>query len=111
MILYHNPRCSKSRQALASLEQQAQPITVRLYMSEPISKSELLELLSALDVSARELVRSNESAFKTAGLQQASSEELIEAMLQDPRLIERPIFKVGTRAVIARPPERVLELL
>ena len=111
MILYHNPRCSKSRQALALLEQQAQPITVRLYMSEPISKSELLELLSALDLSARELVRSNESAFKTAGLQQASSEELIEAMLQDPRLIERPIFKVGTRAVIGRPPERVLELL
>ena len=80
-------------------------------MSEPISKSELLELLSALDLSARELVRSNESGFKTAGLQQASSEELIEAMLQDPRLIERPIFKVGTRAVIGRPPERVLELL
>lgn len=111
MILYHNPRCSKSRQALALLEQQAQPITVRRYMSEPISKSELLELLSALDLSASELVRSNESAFKTAGLQQASSEGLIEAMLQDPRLIERPIFKVGTRAVIGRPPERVLELL
>ena len=111
MILYHNPRCSKSRQALALLEQQAQPITVRLYMSEPLSQSELLDLLKALDLSAHELARSNESAFKAAGLQQASSEELIEAMLQDPRLIERPIFKVGARAVVGRPPERVLELL
>jgi arsenate reductase len=111
--LFHNPRCSKSRQALALLEARGvQPVIVP-YLEQPPSPAELRELLTQLGLPVRELLRRGEPEIEALGLDDpaASDDALIDAMAAHPRLIERPIFVFGGRAVIGRPPERVLELL
>ena len=113
LTLYHNPRCSKSRAALELLQARGlQPHVVR-YLETPPSASELKSLLGKLGISARDLLRSGEDEYKTLGLSDASLSEaqLIEAMAKHPKLIERPILIAGDKAVIGRPPEKVLELL
>ena len=113
LILYHNPRCSKSRGALELLEARGlQPQVVR-YLDTPLSASELRELLGKLDYSARQLLRSGEDLYKELNLDDPALDEaaLIAAMVEHPRLIERPILVAGDKAVVGRPPERVLELL
>ncbi|MDP9941759.1 arsenate reductase (glutaredoxin) [Ectopseudomonas alcaliphila] len=113
LTLYHNPRCSKSRGALELLEARGlQPQLVR-YLETPPSTSELKSLLGKLGITARELLRSGEDEYKTLGLSDTSLSEaqLIEAMVEHPKLIERPILIAGDKAVIGRPPEKVLELL
>ena len=113
LTLYHNPRCSKSRGALELLEARGlQPTLVR-YLETPPSADELKNLLGKLGIAARELLRSGEDEYKTLGLADASLSEaqLIEAMVRHPKLIERPILVAGDKAVIGRPPEKVLELL
>lgn len=110
--LYHNPRCSKSRAALALLQERGVEPEVVLYLQTPPSIDELKRLLGRLGLSAAELVRSKEGAYRDAGLGKQSSEaELLQAMAWEPKLIERPILVRGDRAVIGRPPEKVLELL
>lgn len=113
MTLYHNPRCSKSRGALELLEARGlQPQVVR-YLETPLTAAELRALLAKLGYGARQLLRSGEEEYKSLGLADPAldDEALIAAMVAHPRLIERPILVVGARAVVGRPPERVLELL
>ena len=113
LTLDHNPRCSKSRAALELLQARGlQPHVVR-YLETPPSASELKSLLGKLGISARDLLRSGEDEYKTLGLSDAnlSEAQLIEAMAKHPKLIERPILIAGDKAVIGRPPEKVLELL
>lgn len=111
MILLHNPRCSKSRQALAILEERGCDFQTRLYLEEPLSKAELQEILGALGMQPSELVRRGEQAFKDGNLKSASEEQILDAMLAEPKLIERPILMDKGKAVLGRPPENVLELL
>ncbi len=111
--LYHNPRCSKSRGALELLRERGIEPRIVPYLETPPSAGELRELLRMLGTHARSLLRTGESEYEALGLANPAltDEQLIEAMAAHPRLIERPIFIHGKRAVIGRPPERVLELL
>ena len=111
MILLHNPRCSKSRQALAILEERGCDFQTRLYLEKPLSKEELQEILRALGMKPSELARKGEQAFKDCNLSSATEEELLDAMLAEPKLIERPILIASGKAVVGRPPENVLELI
>ena len=111
--IYHNPRCSKSRQALQILQDQGIDADIIRYMEQPMQRKDLDELLLKLDTNAAGLVRKGESAYKDLGLDGAniSEHQMREAMLAEPRLIERPILVRDNRAVIGRPPERILELI
>ena len=111
MILLHNPRCSKSRQALAILQERGCDFQTRLYLEEPLSKAELQDILARLRLKPSELVRRGEQAFKEANLKLATEEQILEAMLAEPKLIERPILVVDGEAVVGRPSEAVLELI
>lgn len=113
LTLYHNPRCSKSRGALELLEAHGQAPTVVRYLETPPSVEELRALLNKLGMVPRQLLRSGEDEYKALGLADTglSDEQLIAAMVAHPKLIERPILVAGERAVIGRPPEKVLELL
>jgi arsenate reductase len=110
--IYHNPRCSKSRAALAILQAHEVPLRVVDYLKDPPTRAELATLRRQLGCSPAEWIRKNEAEFKQAGLSADSSEEqLLDAMATHPILIERPIVVRGNRAVVGRPPERVVELL
>ena len=111
--LYHNPRCSKSRGALELLQANGiQPRVIR-YLDEPLDIDELRALLELLDLPAHGLLRTGEAEYGALGLGDPAKtgDELIAAMASHPRLIERPIFVHSGRAIIGRPPERVLEIL
>jgi arsenate reductase len=113
MMLYHNPRCSKSRSALQLLEERGlNPVIVR-YLETPLSAAQLQELLSMLGISAQQLLRTGEDAYKNLGLNDPTltDAQLIDAMVSQPKLIERPILVVGDKAVIGRPPEKILEIV
>lgn len=112
LVLYHNPRCSKSRSAHALLEQRGVEFRVVEYLNTPLSREELQGLRERIDLPAASWVRSGEDAFAEAGLSADSPDaEVLDAMARWPILMERPIFAAGTRAIVGRPPERVLELL
>ncbi len=113
LTLYHNPRCSKSLSALQLLEARGLSPTLVRYLETPPSAAQLRELLSKLGIGARQLLRTGEDAYRELNLADASLSEaqLIEAMAAQPKLIERPILIAGDKAVIGRPPEKVLELL
>jgi len=112
-VLYHNPRCSKSRQALALLRERGVEPEIVLYLDTPPDADTLRSLLKQLGLPARALLRTGEADYTALGLDDATLDEqaLIAAMAAHPRLIERPIFVHGARAAIGRPPERVLEIL
>ena len=110
--IYHNPRCSKSRNTLALLEANGIRPQVVLYLETPPDARQIKRLLSQLGMSAADLVRRSEDDYKACGLGRDSGEgEIIAAMAACPKLIERPIVVRGDRAVLGRPPENVLELL
>lgn len=110
--IYHNPRCSKSRQTLQLLEQHGIEPVVKAYLENPLSCAELQQLLKQLNKKAHDIIRRKEADYKTLGLSQHDSEQnLVDAMVKHPKLIERPIVSNGTRAVLGRPPENVLELI
>ena len=110
--IYHNPRCSKSRNTLALLEEQGLKVEIVKYLDTPPTKEELKELLLMLGMSARELMRTKEEIYKELGLQEITDEEiLIESMVTHPKLIERPIVIKENHAVIGRPIENVVKLL
>lgn len=113
LTLYHNPRCSKSRGALELLEARGLTPTVVRYLETPPSAAELQALLAKLGFNARQLLRTGEDEYKTLNLADATLTEaqLIEAMASHPKLIERPILVAGDKAVVGRPPEKVLEIL
>lgn len=111
--IFHNPRCSKSRGALELLEERGiQPEIIR-YLETPPSAADLKALLGKLGIGARQLLRTGEDEYKELDLANPalSDDQLIEAMASHPKLIERPIVIVGAKAVIGRPPEKVLEIL
>jgi len=112
-ILYHNPRCSKSRAALELLQAHGVEPQVVRYLETPPDAATLRALLRKLGLCARQLLRSSEEEYKSLGLADPTLDEeaLLRAMLEHPKLIERPILVVGERALVGRPPERVLELL
>ena len=111
--LYHNPRCSKSRGALELLRERGIEPQIVAYLDQPPSVADLRQLLRMLGTGARSLLRDGEPEYTELGLSDPSLDEdaLIAAMAAHPRLIERPVFVHAGRAVIGRPPERVLELL
>ena len=111
--IYHNPRCSKSRQTLQLLQEHGIEPEVVLYLETPPTADTLTSLLHKLDIGARDLLRTGEDAYKELQLKDTglSDAQLIEAMVQQPKLIQRPIVVKGDRAVLGRPPENVLELL
>jgi arsenate reductase len=111
--LYHNPKCSKSRGALDLLRQRGVEPEIVAYVQQPPSVEELRGLLRMLGTGPRGIMRAGESEYAELGLADTAldDEALLAAMHAHPRLIERPIFVRGDRAVIGRPPERVLELL
>lgn len=114
VTIYHNPRCSKSRETLALLEQHGVEPQVVLYLDTPPSVAELKKLLQQLGfISARELMRKKEDLYKELKLadETLSEEQLLQAMVANPKLIERPIVVKGGKARIGRPPEQVLEVL
>jgi arsenate reductase len=112
LVLLHNPRCSKSRAAHALLIERGVAFVERRYLEEPLSRAELASLRERLGRPPSEWVRSDESAFRDAGLGPSSNEAaLLDAMAAHPILIERPILVRGARAVVGRPPESVLALL
>lgn len=111
-VIYHNPRCSKSRETLQLLEDNNIIPEVKLYLQIPPTKEELKALLIGLGMSsAQELMRKKEDTYKSLNLKSENDEDaLLEAMINHPKLIERPIVVHGGKAKIGRPPESVLEL-
>jgi arsenate reductase len=112
LTIYHNPRCSKSREGLSLLELQGNPFTAINYLNEPLSKEEITSIIAKLGIAPMELVRQKEKVwidqFKSS---QLSDEDLIEVLVKHPSLIERPIVVNGDRAVIARPAARINQIL
>jgi len=113
IIIYHNPRCSKSRQTLELLEQNNVKPTIVEYLKTPPSHQQLDSLLRGLNFEPRELMRTNESEYKEQNLddESLSRDQLIEAMIATPKLIQRPIVVAGDELAIGRPPEAVLAIL
>ncbi len=110
-VIYHNPKCSKSRQALSILESKGAKVTIKLYLEDPLNENQIETLLKKLRISARDLIRRSEDDFRRSDLSLNSEEHLLLSfMANHPRIIERPIVVCGERAVLGRPPENVLEL-
>ncbi len=111
LTIYHNPRCSKSRQTLALIEENNQEVSVVEYLKTPLTKEVIEQLLALLALSPREMMRTKESGYSEQNLATADDATLIAAMVSTPKLIERPIVSDGKNAIIGRPPENVLSLI
>ena len=111
--IYHNPRCSKSRTTMELLTDKGIQADVIEYLKTPPSKQQLEQILDMLGIEPRQLMRTHESEYKENNLADSSlsRDQLIEAMIRFPRLIERPIVICNGKAAIGRPPETVLEIL
>jgi len=110
--IYHNPRCSKSRQALQLLEERGEQPRVVEYLKHPPDRATLSHILDLLGLEPRALMRTKEAEYREQGLDDPSlsREQLIDAMIATPKLIERPIVIKDGKAALGRPPEKVLEL-
>jgi len=111
LTIYHNPRCSKSRQTLQLIEQATVDFTVIEYLKTPLCFDEIKHILTLLKVEAIDIIRKNEDEFKAQNLQNANENTLINAIINTPKLLERPIVISDNNACIGRPPENVLTLL
>ena len=112
MIIYHNPRCSKSRQALQLLKENGEEPDVIEYLKKPLNQTELADLVKKLKISAHELLRKKEDEYNELGLSPETPEEdILTAIAINPILLERPIIIKGRKALIARPPELLEDLL
>ncbi len=113
MKIYHNPRCSKSRQTLEILTENGYNPEIIKYLESPPSPSELKKVISLLKIKTRELLRKGEKEYKDFGVNEASlsDSDLISLMCKYPKVIERPIVVNGNKAVIGRPPEAVLDII
>lgn len=112
-VIYHNPRCSKSRQTLSLIHERGIEVNVVEYLKEPPSEARLAGLIQMLGIRPIDLIRKKEELFRTLGLagKHHDDKALIAAMVEHPILIERPIVVYGRKAVIGRPPQKVLELM
>lgn len=113
VTIYHNPRCTKSREALALLESKGITPKVVEYLKTPPSAAELKDVLEKLRLFPQDIIRTKEPEYKELGLFNARYTEdgLIDLLTRHPKLIERPIVINGDRAVVARPPEKLLEII
>jgi arsenate reductase (glutaredoxin) len=111
--IYHNPRCSKSRQTLQLLQERGFQPNITEYLKTPPDKAELEKILSMLGMEPRDLMRRKEAEYGEAGLDNPdlTREQLIQGMIDHPKLIERPIVISNGKAIIGRPPEQVLDIL
>ena len=110
--IYHNPRCGKSRETLKLLRSRGIDPEIIEYLKTPLDADGLRDLAARLGIPARELLRTKQAEYKAMGLgPDTTDDEAIEAMAEQPILMERPVVVVGERAAIGRPPEKVLELL
>ena len=113
LVIYYNPRCSKSRETLQLLEDRQIVLEIIDYLEDPPTPEELTRIVEMLGVTARDLLRTTEPVYKDAELDDdsLSDEEIIEAICEYPALLQRPIVIAGDRAVIGRPPSKVLEII
>jgi arsenate reductase len=111
MKIYHNPKCSKSRQTLEIIKAETSAFEIIEYLKNPISAEEITVLLSQLNIKPIELVRTQETTWKENYKgKELTQTEIINAMAENPKLIERPIVVKDNKAIIGRPPEKVLSL-
>ena len=111
-VIYHNPRCRKSRETLAILEEKGEDLEIVKYLDNPPSQSELIKLIGMLDIKPIDLVRKNESIWKESFKgRELSDKDIIKAMADHPKLIERPIVVKQGKARLGRPPESILDIL
>lgn len=111
VVIYHNPRCSKSRETLALIQNHGiEPVIIE-YLKQPLSEAKITALLKKLGIRASDLIRRKEKQFAESGLDLANEHQLVTAMAQYPTLIERPVVVCGNQARLGRPPEKVLEIL
>ena len=112
VTIYHNPKCSKSRQTLALLEERDLELRIVPYLESPPSKSELADIVKMLGVTAADIVRTGEDEYQESGLTADSSEsDVLDAIIIAPKLMQRPIVICGYQARVGRPPESALEIL
>ena len=111
LILWHNPRCTKSRQTLALLEERGLTPRIHLYLQDPPTEAELRSALKALGIPAHKFLRRGEALYKDLALASADEDTVIAAMATHTILIERPLVFHGTKAAIGRPPEKVITIL
>ena len=112
ITIYHNGECSKCRGALEIMQEQAIPHSIRWYLAEPLDKSELTALLKKLGIPPSALVRKSEPVYKeNYDGKPITEDEWLDILVQNPILIERPIIEKGDRAIIARPPEKLFDIL
>jgi len=113
LVIYHNPRCSKSRQTLALIEEQGRTPEIIEYLKTPPTSQELAQITKKLGVTPRDIMRTKEAEYKEAGLDNESLTEaqILDLMVANPKVIERPIVINGEKAVVGRPPENVLNIL
>ncbi len=112
MKIYHNPRCSKSRQTLNLIKEAGKDVEIVEYLKNPPTADELREVLRKLNLPVEYLIRKNEEIYKTQYKgKELSEEEWIQALVEHPKMLERPIVVEGDKAVLGRPPENVLKLL
>ncbi|MDY8135526.1 arsenate reductase (glutaredoxin) [Aquimarina sp. 2201CG5-10] len=110
--IYHNPRCSKSRETLSILEEQNEDITIVKYLDTLFTEEELSKVIQLLGISPIELVRKNEAIWKENYKGKTfTDQELITILCKNPKLIERPIVIKGDKAIIGRPPQKVIDIL
>lgn len=111
VTVWHNPRCSKSRGARSLLEERGLEVAERRYLDQPPTRAELERLLGLVGVEdPRQIMRTGEKVYRELGLDEADRDGLLDAIVEHPILLERPIVVRGDTAVVARPPERVGEL-
>lgn len=112
ITIYHNPRCRKSRETLAIIEASGQPFELIEYLKTPLGRDQLEDLLQKLQMNPEQLLRKGEAVWKTQYKGNSlEDDEILTAMTQHPKLIERPIVVKGSRAILGRPPENVKDLL
>ncbi len=111
LIIYHNPNCSKSRKALEIISSKTKEFTIKEYLQQPLTKEELKEILIKLKLPIQEIIRTNEKEFTDYIGEKLSNERLLDLIIKHPILLERPIVINKDKAVIGRPPERILKLL
>ncbi|MDF3917454.1 arsenate reductase family protein [Salinicola sp. LHM] len=111
LTLYHNPRCSKSREALALLESRGVEVIEHLYLNDPLTREQLEGLAGRLGDDADRMLRRDEPEWKARGIGEPTRTQIIDAIVEHPRLLQRPIADDGEYAVIGRPPQAVLQLI
>jgi len=113
VIIYHNPKCSKSREALEIIKSKNIEPTIILYLVNKLSKTEVKKLLSKLGLSIRDILRTGEDEYKNNNLknENLTDDKLIDCLIKFPKLLQRPIVVKDNKAVVGRPPENILDIL